>query len=389
MSLYQKTLLIVSSILLGLTLVTYGVVSFIIIDNYTQLEAQLIGQQLAQAETIWQQETNCVDYTFTSWLPHQEGKSLRIIYQQAHNDLTYLLVTLLTIGFASGLLMVTALNRHLLVPLRNLSADVSRVGQSDDLSARVMVNGKDELAHLGRLVNGILAGKAHLFMRVDTQRKVMRRLSRQLINAQEEERRQLSRELHDGFGQMLMAIKLNLDLARRAAPPQNKLHHCLNEATGLATQVQEMARNLSLELHPAILEDLGLIAALHCEIDRYEQRTGQAVHFEATLPEAALPTEINITIYRVVIEALTNVARHADAYQVWVRLNLQDDQIHLQIEDDGLGFEVQTPLDAPRHRKSLGLVSIKERVEILDGDFQLISHRHVGTLIDVVLPLTV
>jgi signal transduction histidine kinase len=230
---------------------------------------------------------------------------------------------------------------------------------------------------------------ARLFAELDAQREALRQVSLRLVNAQEDERRRISRELHDELGQALTALKINLDLARRALPEDGppKLHQSIHEASSLAVQTLQTARDMSLALHPAMLDDLGLVAALRWEIDRYEQRTGQAVFLEANLGEVALQPELQITVYRIVTEALTNAARHAQASDIKVTVTVTGAQITVNIVDNGRGFNVEKWQKSPQERQSLGLVSMRERAELLGGSLEIESSPGQGTSIMARLPL--
>jgi len=230
---------------------------------------------------------------------------------------------------------------------------------------------------------------AQLFAELEAQREALRQVSLRLVNAQEAERRLISRELHDELGQALTALKINLDLARRALPTNapSKLYQSVQDASSLAMQTLETARNMSLALHPALLDDLGLIAALRWEIDRFEQRTGQAILFKTDLADIELQPELEITIYRIVIEALTNIARHAQASDIEVSLQLEDQQIALTVEDNGVGFDAENWFNSPGERQSLGLVSMRERAELLGGGLEIISSPGRGTTVRGILPI--
>jgi two-component system sensor histidine kinase UhpB len=178
-------------------------------------------------------------------------------------------------------------------------------------------------------------------------------------------------------------------LARRALPDDvpSKLSQSVQDASTLAMQTLETARNMSLALHPALLDDLGLIAALRWEIDRFEQRTGQAILFKTDLADIELQPELEITIYRIVIEALTNIARHAQASDIEVSLQLEIQQIALKVEDNGVGFDAENWFNSPGERQSLGLVSMRERAELLGGSLEIISSLGQGTTVRGTLPV--
>jgi two-component system NarL family sensor kinase len=230
---------------------------------------------------------------------------------------------------------------------------------------------------------------AQLFAELETQREALRQVSLRLVNTQEAERRLISRELHDELGQALTALKINLDLARRALPEEAspKLRRSVHEASSLAMQTLETARNMSLALHPTLLDDLGLVAALRWEIDRVEQLTGQTIQFEADLADVKLQPELEITIYRIVTEALTNIVRHAQATDVHITLKLENQQLLLRVVDDGIGFDVEHWLNSPGERKSLGLISMRERAELLGGRLELTSRPGHGTTVAGTLPV--
>lgn len=230
---------------------------------------------------------------------------------------------------------------------------------------------------------------AQLFAELEAQREALRQVSLRLVNAQEEERRRISRELHDELGQALTALKINLDVARRAltAEVPSKLRRSIHEASSLAVQTLETARSLSLELRPAMLDDLGLVSALRWEIDHYEQRTGQKVYFEADMADTDLQPELEITIYRIITEALTNVARHAHASHIWVYLRVENFQVLANVEDDGVGFDATGWFNSPGEHKSLGLAGMRERAELLGGRLEVISRPGHGTQVQVQLPI--
>jgi signal transduction histidine kinase len=231
---------------------------------------------------------------------------------------------------------------------------------------------------------------ARLFAELERQRTALQQLSLRLVNAQEEERRRLARELHDELGQALTAIKINLDVVRRHLPAQApaKLLRSLDEASRITIETQEQARNLSLALHPTLLDNLGLVAALRWELDHYTQRTDLAISFEADIEEAILSPELKLTLYRIISEALTNIARHAQASRVSVKLHRSDLEIGAIIEDNGLGFDAAAWFDSPSSQNRLGLISIKERTQLLGGQFQLASWPQIGTKIEVKFPIT-
>jgi signal transduction histidine kinase len=224
---------------------------------------------------------------------------------------------------------------------------------------------------------------------VAAKNRLVGRISNQLVQAQETERRRISRELHDELGQALTALKINIDIAAHTLPeaPAPKLQRGLQEASRLAEEILESTRRLSLELRPPMLDDLGVIPALRWSLDRYEQRTGQAVYFKVNLADLALTPLLETALYRITQEALTNIARHAQANRVWVDLLKETDQLCLRVRDDGRGFDPKKHLDSAAQYDSLGLVGMRERVTTLGGTLKITSDANNGTCLEACFPL--
>ncbi len=208
-------------------------------------------------------------------------------------------------------------------------------------------------------------------------------LTARLISAQEAESKRLGRELHDAFGQRLAVLGIELDLLRRTPPDSPAL---LQERLArLGEQVSELAvcfHETSRTLHPATLDDLGLCAALKVECAVFSEQHGIPVKFSArTLPER-LPEDISLCLYRVVQESLWNIRKHARARQVRVALRGGDGAIGLAVEDDGCGFA----REAVRGRGGLGLVSMEERVRLVNGSVSIAPRPGGGTRVEVRVP---
>lgn len=210
----------------------------------------------------------------------------------------------------------------------------------------------------------------------------LRALSLRLVEVQEAERRTLARELHDEAGQMLTGLKLVVEQALPAA--EGVVRERLHEADDLIRQLIERMRSLSLELRPQILDDLGLLVALEWHFKRYTRQTSIAVSFRHSPFPQRLPAVIETALFRIALEALTNIARHAGVNEVAVRLWAAAERVRLQVEDKGRGFEVAVAWAA---RNSTGLSGMRERAELLGGEFTLESTVGKGTLLTVELPL--
>jgi signal transduction histidine kinase len=210
----------------------------------------------------------------------------------------------------------------------------------------------------------------------------LRAMSLRLVEVQESERRFLAHELHDQFGQILTGLKMTLDQAVPVAG--EPLHGRLAEAVELVNALVTQVRHLSLELRPQLLDDLGLVVALDSHFRRYTQQTSIRVNFLHTPMPSRLPAMLETAIFRIVQEALTNVARYARVNEVIVRLWVDSQCAGVQVEDKGAGFAAETVLAA---HASTGLTGMRERAELLSGEFTLESKVGQGTRLTVELPL--
>ncbi len=226
--------------------------------------------------------------------------------------------------------------------------------------------------------------KAHE-VQLAASRERLETLSRQLIATQESERRHLSRELHDEIGQELTSIKLNLKNLQSPSPSDAELVH---DTLAVAEHALQQVRSLALDLRPSILDDIGLAAALRWCLDRQAHRAGFHAQFFAMPPEIATTPEIAITCFRVVQECLTNIARHAHARNVRVEVHQYETALDLQVQDDGIGFDVQAATERATRGASLGLLGMRERAELVGGLIDIESTPGSGTTIHARFPNT-
>jgi signal transduction histidine kinase len=214
-------------------------------------------------------------------------------------------------------------------------------------------------------------------------RTQLKELSARLVQAQESERRSLSRELHDEVGQALSAVLIELRnlSAGLAVRSEEQLRRHVETIKGLVESTVRVVRNMALLLRPSMLDDLGLIPALKWQARECSKSTAMDVTFAAELASDELPDEYKTCIYRVVQEALHNCARHSRATIVRIRVGQEPDRLLLTIQDDGQGFDV-------RETKGLGLLGIQERVTRLEGKCRVHSQPGRGTILSVELPFT-
>jgi signal transduction histidine kinase len=225
-------------------------------------------------------------------------------------------------------------------------------------------------------------------LRTEQAEAEMRQLSRKLVNAQEEERRSLSRELHDEVGQMLTALRVQLGrLAKwRPASDEEYAGH-VEDMKELIGQTLNSVRRLASGLRPSVLDDLGVGAALQWQAREFSRRTGLPVEVVIEGLPANLPERHRTCIYRVVQEALTNCARHAAASNIRIVLHTESDRLALTIHDDGRGMPEPTSGNGKPLTGGLGLIGMEERVHELGGQLTIQSQPGKGTLLKVSIPI--
>jgi signal transduction histidine kinase len=212
----------------------------------------------------------------------------------------------------------------------------------------------------------------------------MRQLSQRLVATQEEERRNLSRELHDHVGQVLTALRMELGrIERSRSPADSRLGAAIAESKQLVDKMFRTVRDLALGLRPSMLDDFGLRAALEWHVRDVTRRFGVDVQLNIQGSVDALPDRYQTCVYRVIQEALTNCVRHAKAHSVTVDVTGHDDELDISVSDDGVGF------DAARRRDGLGLRGIEERVKELGGVMIVTSAAGCGTTIAMHVPAPV
>jgi signal transduction histidine kinase len=238
----------------------------------------------------------------------------------------------------------------------------------------------------GRLADA-LREKDQLYHASLQHQQHLQRLSRKMMQVSEATMRRLARELHDDLGQALTAVKMDLGLIDRHLPPDSPVRSHVREARERIGTLLQSVRNLSQLLRPAVLDDLGLIPAMQSYVASFEQRTQIHVTLESPSDDTRLPRPLEVTLYRVLQEALTNVARHAHAQHVIVRLHAGSDAVRLQISDDGCGFDAARLLHSPPAGHGMGVIGMRERVATYNGLFSIDSRPGTGTRVDLSVSL--
>jgi signal transduction histidine kinase len=196
-------------------------------------------------------------------------------------------------------------------------------------------------------------------------------LSTRLLTVQEEERRAIAQELHDQVGQLLTGLRFRIEAARTEPA-------ALSEALAVTDELLRTVRELTLQLRPRMLDDLGLRPALEWHIDRFRNQTGIAVELDLALPTSRLSNILETTVYRIVQEALTNVARHSGARAAVVTIAADEHALHVEVSDRGCGFDTAAAL---AKNNSLGLAGLAERIRLAGGSLELFSAAGQGTRI--------
>jgi len=209
-------------------------------------------------------------------------------------------------------------------------------------------------------------------------------LARKLISMQEEVLRSISRELHDEFGQILTAIGAMLArAAKHDAPPS--FRESLQEVREVTQSTLEKTRSLYQSLHPAILDDGGLEQALAWYLPVFQKQTGIQVQYQKTGASSVVADGIAIHVYRVVQEALNNLAKHSKSQQAWVRVDFSLNRLRLEVEDHGIGLREEKK---PGIRRGIGMVAMRERAALLRGKIEFLRPAEGGTLVRLDVPLS-
>lgn len=283
----------------------------------------------------------------------------------------------------SVLYLLTGLKQERQRPLIRKSRLVQRRKAGSAKNAE-MLSGKDRgPCDPGRNRTDLLL-QAILEANATSAEGAMRHLSGQLISAQEAERRRIARELHDDLSQRMAILAVELQQLEYGIPKRKRvLHTCVHDLWAKAQEISAEINRLSYQLHPPKLEHLGLVAAVKGFCAEVSER--QALNVEVCHPSfpAALPKDVALCAFRIVQESLDNVTRHSGARQARVVLTKTDYAVHLCVSDEGCGFDVESA----GSRGGLGLLSMRERIWLVGGEFSVHSQPSRGTRISVSIPL--
>lgn len=302
----------------------------------------------------------------------------------------FLLSVLIIVVCAAGLYLL--LSWLFITPMERIADGMRRFSRGER-ETRLVVAAKDEVGLLADVFNQMAetiqaqeAEARQLYADVAAGDAVRRQLTAKLLTAREEESRRLARRIHDVLGQLLTGMSIFLRLAEDSVPAElEETRSHLTKANSLVRETIEQGHALIIQLRPTVLDDYGLIPALQEEVKRRLEPHGLAVELAAEPEVTNLPPEVTTAAYRIVQEALANVIRHAQARQVWIRLEQTGGDLLVTVEDDGVGMQAEsgsTPL------AGMGILGMQERAALLGGEVQVTNRQPQGVRVWTRLPLS-
>lgn len=315
------------------------------------------------------------------------------------NQLRTRLILTIVIGFLAALLVAWVTTRHVVKPTEQLTRAARRMA-AGDLSSPIDVQAEDEVGllaesldvmrlQLGAAQAAARRTTAELEERVAERTARLNQLLGQTIDAQEEERRRLARELHDETAQSLAALAITLDRARNDLPdaPASALARIV-EARATSARLLDETRRLMMGLRPAVLDDMGLVPAIRWWAETALGDHGIEVSIEAPEAPPRLPGYLEVALFRLVQEAISNVVKHAEAHAVEIRLAFDETELEVRVSDDGRGFDVPAALAGHGPGgEHVGLLGMLERVRLLGGRLAIDSSAGAGTSVAVTVPI--
>ncbi len=245
---------------------------------------------------------------------------------------------------------------------------------------------EDMMSHLGVVLNYLGNNMDNIFSKLK-EIKQIQQLGISIIKAQEEERKRVAREIHDGPAQLLANIVMRAEYILKLMDIEpHSVRVELISLQELVRQSLQDVRKIIFELRPMVLDDLGLVPALHRYVEDYKKQFKINAEFVFFGKQERLSPTVEVALFRVVQEALNNVHKHARAHQVMVKVEQLDNRITVSIRDDGAGFDIDT-VTKNKNRECYGLINMRERTQILHGEFKINSAPGKGTVIIIVLPL--
>lgn len=280
-----------------------------------------------------------------------------------------LIVIFVFIGIILSISVNFLIIKAALQPMATLQETVEAVYRGD-LTARAVITplGDPIITRLRDALNSMLE-------ELSSSHKRLEELSTKVLSAQEEERKRVARELHDETSQALTLLIIELKMLEKASPEDKKKK--ITELGAYTSQILDGVRRLTLELRPSALDDLGLIPALRSYINECSEKFNIDIDFQVMGLKGRLPNNVEVALYRVVQEALTNVIKHSEATSVWVSMKSEDSLVVATIKDNGRGFNMDEVMKSKE--RGLGLFGMKERMSTVGGELEINTTPGLGT----------
>jgi signal transduction histidine kinase len=313
-------------------------------------------------------------------------------------QLEHWLVLLTVVGFLAVLLMAWITTRRVVRPTQQLTMAALRIAEGD-LETSIHISAQDEVGRLARSLESMRQQLRAAYRQLADANRVLEaevgertsqlgKVLEKIISAQEDERARLARELHDETAQTLGALGIALDRARdELAGARPRTAEQLAEARAMAARLLEETRRLILDLRPMALDDLGLAPAIRWYAETHLEEQGIDTLVEVDQPARRLPKHVEVSVFRVVQEAVNNINKHAQARHARIRLVFREHVAKIVVSDDGKGFEPTALVGRTTQARSVGLAGMQERVRLLNGRLRVRSQPGRGTTIAVDIPI--
>ncbi len=306
---------------------------------------------------------------------YQDSESIFIpIHELKHTMLWILICTSIFLAITSFLFA-----KRISKPIIALALNAQAIGKGD-LKKQIIINSKDEIGYLANSFNTMRQQLAESFRNVEIHRKELQRLSNRILSIQEEERKNLSRELHDQVGQSLVALKTNLEVIGRLIPIDAiKPHEWIKDSKVLILETMREMRSLSFRLRPTMLDELGLVPTIESYAKEFTTRTKITVEVNSNLKAKRFESDIELSLYRMVQEGLTNVIKHSEGSNVTINVDHENSKLTMCIQDNGKGFDTNKILKCGADERSVGLLGMRERFASINANFKVVSSEGQGT----------
>jgi signal transduction histidine kinase/heme exporter protein D len=316
------------------------------------------------------------------------GASVKLAAIRAaiHQSLVHLLLVAAGLSLV-GLMLSLYLSQAMVKPILVLADTVKRVSAGNDYTIRAPNHSSDEIGFLSDKFNQMLAQIESHQAELRSSEEGLRKLSLQLSHAEVEARRRMARELHDSTGQKLTALAMMVGLLQDTLDAPDKREKLFTDCQTLIEQCTQEIRTSAYLLHPPLLDELGLAVAINAYVEGFAKRSGVAVAFEEPTDLGRLPSEVEITLFRIVQECLGNIYRHAGTSAAGIRLACDVEQVVLEVSDQGRGMSAETlrTLETGRGGAGVGIAGMKERLRLLSGRLEIESGGK-GTTMRAIIP---